>query len=368
MIQRPRFIWAFLLCALVGLRIAFFLGTPLLDNDSTVIFFGAREFAANFTLSKVNTLPVLFAGLLYKIFGEHILLARLPQFLGGLGCMALIWRIGQKSGKFSGAIGASIFAVLPLAVLYGSITKPYSLIAFFVLGGACLYGRSVEKQSPLWAAIAGVSFTAAFLCYTFAASSAFPLLMLFIAGVFFKKYRPHLKPSLIAGLTFGLLLFLIILWRWKEFGWSITSDYVTDWRFDVATMVWGGRWVGLADVWALGIAVFVPAGFFLALHRESLKNLGPLASYGLIFCVMNLLVWLFNPVNHFPRVLLPSLPLMSLFAGCLFNPFSNRRKDATILSHGRRRLLLAPCFCIPDFAKGTCPCCFSRPKAFRASA
>ena len=320
----PPIYWAITAFAIL-VRIFFYFYTPLIDNDSIVIFMAARELVAQGVVSKVNTLPVLITGLLYQVFGEHILWARLPQLLGGIGTTVLLIIAGRKYGAVAGITAAIIYAFLPIAILYGSIAKSYSLLVFLILAGAMLFDHAVDKQCSTCSALSALMFIAAFGCYTFAAISIFPISVLFLISLFRKKARPYLKPSLITGAVFSILLGGVVAWRWKEFGWSVLNDYVTDWRFDLATRIWEARWVGLTDIWGVGIAFLIPGIILIAFKAKILRKQGALVIYSLIFIPVVLLLWLLNPVNHFPRVLLPSLPFLSFLLGMTLQRMSEEK-------------------------------------------
>jgi hypothetical protein len=178
-----------------------------------------------------------------------------------------------------------------------------------------IYGHAIEAQCTICSILSAAVFSLAFLCYTFAAAAMFPVGILLLLSLAIKKFRPFLKPSLICSAVYALLLSLIVLWRWNDFGWSIFNDYPTDWRFDIASTIWAGRWSGLTDIWGLGIALIVPGLIIVAQRPRRLNELGPIWIYGAIFCACNLLLWVFNPVNHFPRVLLPMLPFVAMALG-----------------------------------------------------
>lgn len=310
----PLIYWV-IAAAAISVRIFFYVYTPLIDNDSIVIFMAARELISNGVVSMVNTLPVLLTGFFYRIFGEHILWARLPQLLGGIGTILLLIISARKYGAVAGFTAGIIFAFLPIAILYGSIAKSYSLMVFLIFAGALVFDRAVEKQCAACSALSALLFILAFGCYTFAAISIFPITVFFLLSIFRKKSRSFLKPSLITGAVFAMLLGAVIAWRWKVFGWSVLNDYVTDWRFDLATRIWEARWVGLTDIWGVGIAFLIPGIIVLIWKSDTLRKQDPLIAYALIFIPVNVILWLVNPVNHFPRVLLPALPFLSLLIG-----------------------------------------------------
>ncbi len=355
-------LWLLALLGALLMRIYFYLATPLIDNDSIVIFMGAVDLVQNGVISKVNTLPVILSGLLYYIFGEHILLARLPQILGGIGCIALLFFAGRKAGNYAGYLSAILFAALPIAILYSSIAKSYSLMVFLIFAGAMVFGHAVEASCSICSIITGLLFSMAFLCYTFAACAIFPVIILFIISCASKKWRMFLKPTLITGTSFALVLVGIGAWRWRQFGWSIFNDYVTDWRFDAASAIWSGRYIGLMDIWGVGIAVIVPGIVVFIYKFEVIRKLGAVGIYGLIFTVINILLWLFNPVNHFPRVLLPCLPFVALFIAATVQSLAEEKTHPATLLAWLGASTMAMAFLYPRFQKGHTPLWFFTPQ------
>ena len=302
------------------LHLFFYLTIPLLDNDSIVIFQGAREFAAGGALSKVNTLPILLTGISYRFFTENILIARAPQLIAGIGLLILLWRLGSKIGPIAAIVAVVLFGTIPSTLLYGAIAKTYMLMVFLIFSGAIFYYNATADNRKsglrfLYSVAAASCFWLAFLCYTFAATALVPVVVILIATLLQKRYRHLALPSLTTGAIFGLFLALTIAWRWKQFGFGVLNDYAIDWRFAASSAIWSGRWVGLTDIWGTGIAFLVPGVLVLAHRRGWLKPFGILGTYGAIFVCVNVALYLLNPVNHFPRVLLASLPFLCLFIG-----------------------------------------------------
>lgn len=365
MVFKIKPVWIIAVCFVALMRVYFYFATPVIDNDSIVVIMGARNLVETGAISKINTLPTLISGLLYYIFGESILLARLAQVLAGIGCMALLLWAGKKVGKTSGPVAAIIFGALPLTILYASIAKSYSLMTFLILAAAMVFGHAVEKSCTICSVIPGILFALAFLCYTFAASALFPIIILFALSIFFKKWRVFFKPALISGMTFGLALLGIVAWRWKEFGWSIFNDYVTDWRFDAATDIWSGRYIGLMDIWGVGIAILIPGIIILANKFEIFKKLGPFGIYGLIFCVINFVLWLLNPVNHFPRVLLPSLPFIAFFVAVAIEKVAEEKDQLGTFIAWIVTTISMLVFLYPRFQHGNQPLWFFTPQTLK---
>ncbi len=300
-------------------RIVFAATLPLFENDATILFQAARETIAGRGLSMVQTLPALILAGLFRLTGESLFISTLPNLAGGVGSIILCYYAGKSiSSKSAGAVAAMLCGATPLALAYSSITKPYSLLSFFILAAVCLWHIATSKcgrGAAVYAALSGLTFAAAFACHTFAAFAAFPLAGFFIAGLFAKKHRRLLMPSLVAGLTFGAGVSAVIAWRFPVFGWSIFNDYVTDWRFEIATLVWSARWEGLTNLFAAAPFAGLGGLALFTLRDKESKNARPLIVYFIAVIALNALVYCANPVNHFPRVLLPAAAPLSILAG-----------------------------------------------------
>ncbi len=300
-------------------RIVFAATLPLFENDATIVFEAARETLAGHGLSMVQTLPALILAGLFRVTGESLFVSTLPNLLAGIGSIILCYFIASSiAGKGAGAAAAMLCAVCPLTLVYSSITKPYALLSFFILAGVWLWFLALTKtgkSSATLSVLAGLLFASAFACHTFAAFAAFPLIGFFFAGVISRKHRRLLLPSLICGLVFGAALAVVIVWRYPVFGLSVFNDYVTDWRFEIATLVWSARWEGLTNLFALGPFGLAAGLCLFALGDKGSKTARPLLIYLIALIALNALVYLINPVNHFPRVLMPALAPLSILAG-----------------------------------------------------
>ncbi|MCZ7585293.1 MAG: glycosyltransferase family 39 protein [Deltaproteobacteria bacterium] len=308
---------ALALAGLVG-RLAVALTLPLFENDAVTLLEAARQQMWRGTASLVQTLPVVITAKLWLVFGEGLLVARLPDLFAGFGTAALVFAVARdRAGKAAGAVAALIYAAVPLAGLYGAVIKPYSLLSFFILAGIWSWDRAIDEtpaNRPVWSVISGLFFGAAFACHTFAAFAGAPLLLFTALGLVRSADRKLFAPSLMAGVAMAAVIGGLVSWRFPAYGLSVFNDYVADWRFDVATAVWSARWEGLTNLHALPAFLILPGAVYLLADRRGPApwRLGRYLFYAL---VLNAVVYALNPVNHFPRVLLPAVSILSIFGG-----------------------------------------------------
>ncbi|MCB1153456.1 glycosyltransferase family 39 protein [bacterium] len=310
------------LAVAVTVRLVYALSLPLLENDALTLFQAARNRLAGGPISMVQTLPAMLLTFLYRLTGESLFVSVLPNLIAGYVGIWLCYRLAaNRADRTAGLVAAFLYAALPLSMFYGVISKPYALMSTLILAGVYFWDRGIRearaKRSALEGGLAGLSFGAAFACHTFAAHAAFALPIFFAVAIFSKKRRAWLLPTLTAGLTFGLIIAGLVAWRFPTYGWSIFNDYPLDWRFDIAAIVWSSRWEGLTNIFSLAPFVLVPAIAMLA-ARSGDPGPWPKGWYLASLIVFDALTYLLNPVNHFPRVLLPAAAPLAIFGGIGF--------------------------------------------------
>jgi len=302
-----------LLTVIMAVRLGFPRLFGLLDNDSIVIFTDAERFIETGTVSMMSTLHVLLVALFYQVIEVGLPAARWVSVLAGLGVMLLLFLRGLDEGdRRIGVFAAILFAVIPITVFYGVSALPYGALTFFSFFGVWLLARALERSQPLLGLLAGLAFGAAFLCKTFAAALILPAGIYFLVGLFGSRAKGRAwKAPLLAILAWAVVVAGAVIWRFPAFGWSVFNDYITDWRFDIARSVWSGRWVGLVNLHALMLPLLAP-GLVLAWKRGRRRSFDGLCLW---YALAVIAVYLLNPVNHFPRVLLPLTPVLAWFAG-----------------------------------------------------
>ncbi len=304
--------WCF--AAVLAVRLGFPRLFGVLDNDSLALFIDAQRQLDTGAWSLVSTLPVWLVKLCYQLMGQSLASARWVSVLAGLGVMLLLYLRGLDEGdRSSGTFASLLFGVAPIGIFFGTSALPYGLLTFAAVLGIWLLARGQERGRWAYGPFAGLALGAAFLCKTFAAALVLPVAVLFMQDLLNAQARRKLLwlGPLLAGLAWAAVVGFAVVWRWPIFGASVFNDYVTDWRFDIATAVWHARWVDLVTLHALMLPLLVP-GLYLAIRRGLIRPFDRLAMW---LIIADLGVFLANPVNHFPRVLLPAVPFLAWFAG-----------------------------------------------------
>ncbi|MBZ0272636.1 glycosyltransferase family 39 protein [bacterium] len=321
--------------AAIGLlmRLAIALTLPMFESDSIALFTAARDYLDGQPMSMAHTVVVELYARLWQIAGTSLFVARIPDLFAGAALVLLAADIAtQRAGKLAGALAAMLASTTSLAAIFGSIAKPYALLSFFILAGIWAWDRAVRDADRRVAVsiVSGLLLGLAFGCHTFAAFGAFPLAWFGVRSVGGSLGAKRLRlPTLVAGLSFGVVAGALIAWRLPTFGWSIFNDFVSDWRFDIAKMVWSARWEGLTNIFSISPFLLAPGvGAFLARPRD--KREWPIGTYLALLIAANVVLYLANPVNHFPRVLMPSMAPVAVFAGIGLAHAVTRRPSAFI--------------------------------------
>ncbi len=91
---------------------------------------------------------------LSSLFGESVLIMRLPVALAGLGCVALVWGLREAIGRWSAAAAAWLLATSPALVYYNRLFIHESYLAVAFLGVVVLWVRYQRAPSlPMWLAL-----------------------------------------------------------------------------------------------------------------------------------------------------------------------------------------------------------------------
>ncbi|MCL4233948.1 MAG: glycosyltransferase family 39 protein, partial [Deltaproteobacteria bacterium] len=321
--------FAAMVAAGVAVRILDFLTLPIIENDGVNLMMSALNTLAGQGISPSLTLPSMIAAAMFSMFGEGLWPAALPNLLAGLGIIALCLTAGKAArNRETGVAAAGLYAVCALAMFYAPLPKPYALLAFFVFAGVVCWAVAIARSGRAavgFGLLSGLAFGAAFATHTFAAFAAVPLPFIWAASFLHRDWRSLRTPTLFAGLGFGSVAGLLIAWRFPAFGWSIFNDYLMDWRFEIAIPVWSVRWEGLTNLYALSPFAFAaPLGAYFAARRTRT----PIEKYALAVIALNLAVYLLNPVNRFPRVLLTSMAPLALLAAIGLADLVARRSAA----------------------------------------
>ncbi len=285
----------------------------LFDNDSANLLIAARSQAEGAGWSLTATLPTYLISVLFRLLGVKLWAARLVSAAAGVGAMLVLLQEGEDDGGLpAGLFAAALFAAAPIALFFSVSELPYALLTFLGAFGVWTLARAVTRDEPSLGAFAGLAWGGAFLCKTFAAVFVFPAVVFVLLNLrpAARVRRRWLAPLLAVG-AWAIVVAATVAWRWPQFHWSVFNDYEVDWRFNLAVAIWSARWEDLVSLHGLAIPLFAPGLLLAAARREKT----PLEQLNWLFLAAVFAVYLLNPVNHFPRVLLPALPVAAWFAG-----------------------------------------------------
>ncbi|MFI7675494.1 glycosyltransferase family 39 protein [Actinophytocola sp. NPDC049390] len=125
--------------------------------------FGATDVGSVVTVDKPPAamwLPGLFA----RVFGVSSWTVLVPQALMGVAAVWLLYAtVRRTSGVAAGLLAGAGLALTPVAALMFRYDQPDALLTLLLVAGAYCTVRAVEKASPAWLALAGVTVGFAFL-------------------------------------------------------------------------------------------------------------------------------------------------------------------------------------------------------------
>jgi len=119
----------------------------------------------------VEDSPPLFTAVTWvaaRVFGAAGLALRAVSIVAAAATVPLLCGIGRRlGGRAAGLLGATVFAVSPFAVYYGSEARAYSLMAFLLVLSTYALVRAVESGTwRWWGAFAAANAAALYTHYT----------------------------------------------------------------------------------------------------------------------------------------------------------------------------------------------------------
>jgi 4-amino-4-deoxy-L-arabinose transferase-like glycosyltransferase len=212
--------WSLLILIFFAVQLGSLFTPPLLDDADASHAQAAQHMAqsGDWVTLKVNgirylekpPLPYWITAGLFRIFGENVFAARVPNALAILGIAWVAWSwAGRAWGKRAGFYAALGILTAIGPFLFTRFSIPEALLSFLLLFALYSFITGLESRRPLrfygmWAALALALLTKGLIAPVFFAAAAIPLLLL--SGQW-RRWR-DLKPFT------GLLLFLAIAAPW----------------------------------------------------------------------------------------------------------------------------------------------------------
>jgi 4-amino-4-deoxy-L-arabinose transferase-like glycosyltransferase len=212
--------WLVLGVIFAAVQLGSLLTPPLLDDADASHAQAALHMAqsGDWVTLKVNDirylekppLPYWITASLFRIFGENVFAARLPNALAILGIAWLAWSwAGGAWGKRAGFYAALGILTAIGPFLFTRFSIPEALLSLLLLFALYSFITGLESRRPIrfygmWAALALALLTKGLIAPVFFAAAAIPMLLM--SGQW-RRWR-DLKP------VTGLLLFLAIAAPW----------------------------------------------------------------------------------------------------------------------------------------------------------
>lgn len=178
--------------------------------------FGASDAGSVITVDKPPA-ALWVPGLFARVFGFSSWTVLVPQALMGVGSVWLLYAaVRRTSGVTAGLLAGAGLALTPVAALMFRYDQPDALLTLLLVAGAYCTVRAVEKASPRWLVLAGVTVGFAFLTKMmqgFLTLPALALAYLVAAPVSLGKRVAHLALGLGAVIvSMGWYVALVAVW------------------------------------------------------------------------------------------------------------------------------------------------------------
>ena len=213
--------WALLAVIFLSVQFASLFTPPLLDDADASHAQVAQHMAesGDWVTMKVNgirylekpPLPYWLDAILFRVFGQNVFAAHLPNALALLGCAWVAWLWARRAWDQRTALYAAVGVLTSVGpFLFTRFAIPEALLSFLLLLALYCFLTGLESELlswrfyVMWAALALATLTKGLIAPVFFAGAAIPLLLL--SGQW-RRWR-ELKPFT------GILLFLTIAAPW----------------------------------------------------------------------------------------------------------------------------------------------------------
>ena len=307
------------ICLSIIVRLYFILTIPLFDNDSIVNLLFAKNFSTHGIVPKTNTLVALLIGTGFILFEENILVGRLIELLAAIATTYLSYKMGARFfDKRTGLFAAFFVSYIPLHIFYSTISKVYCVLGLFVLLSIYTFLIGFLERKPLFCLSSAIFLFMAFLCKTFAAIGIIPIVVIFFADIINKKCdkRKTATTMKLVGTPILLFAFLVVLnalWKVPEFGISFYRDAPMDFLSTISSQYFPRPWYSLTAFNSITPFTLLPLIMLSIIIKR--EGIGVVNRVIFVFISVNIMVVILNPLNHAPRGLMPSIPLLCVIAG-----------------------------------------------------
>ena len=324
-----RIIFSIILASAILIRIYYSLTTPIFEADGAIALLTGRVFDKSGIISIEGPFASVLNGSLYKIFGESILIAKLVDTVASIGIILLCYFFALKAyNKRTALLTAFFIAFSPLNILFSIMAKPYMVLSFLITLSACLFFIGVRTGKYYPVVLGGLCVPLAFGFRTF---SIFSLLgMLVMSAILFLRMR-NKKEKDTASFWYPLIfiasaiVFLspILIWRISKLGIYFFRDFGMPEWLKSQDFAYIQKWQNVEHHYLDSPYLFFPAFLLFAsvMFRKREKITANLISFCYAFSFIFLLI--INPGHHFPRILVPAIPFLSIMSAYLIDYFLN---------------------------------------------
>jgi len=322
-----RIIFAAIIVFALIIRLNFSLTTPLLETDGAIALLTGRVFNESGIISLEGPSAAVLNGLLYKIFGESILIAKLGDTFSAIGIIIICYFFALKAYNSRVALLAIFFITFsPLNILFSIMAKPYMILSFFITLSAYLLYLGISREKYYIVVAGGLCIPIAFGFRTF---SMFCLLGISIMAVLLGFINRNEKGDKVISFWYPLtfvvssLLFLspILVWRISKVGIFFFRDFgMPDW-LKSQDFVYIQRWENVEHHHLDSAFLFFPAFllFTAMMFRDREKLTANLINFSYAFSFIFLLI--INPGHHFPRILVPAISFLCIMSAYIIDYF-----------------------------------------------
>lgn len=149
----------------------------------------------------------LIQNLFFRIFGDSLLVARLPSLLSGLGSVFLVYLLGRKlfKNELAGLLGAVLLGVNHIHIWISRSSLMESLLVFLVLANLYYFLEFLNDQRhwKMWGITLGLAFLTKY--------TSFFLVPVYLSYLVFRRRLLFKDWRLYAALGLALILFSPVL-------------------------------------------------------------------------------------------------------------------------------------------------------------
>lgn len=316
---------------LLGGAIRFFyaLNTPLIETDGAVILLNARQFAYTGKISLDSSLAGIILGFLYRITGEHLVVGKILESFIALLTIIITYIFCIKAYNLRIAfLSSTILAIFPLHVIFSYLCKGYTYTSLLIISSALLLLMSIEQEKYSFAVLAGITASLTFFFRTFSMASILGVFLWLLIDLIIKLRKKEkinfLNKSLSVFLISSILFLLpFFAYRIKKLGIYFFRDFGMPAWLQSMEFFYRDLWSNICDYYSIVYFIFLPALlFFIYISFKDRKNYTPNILI-LVFTISYIILVIINPGHHFPRILMPAVPLICIIIAVAIDFASN---------------------------------------------